>query len=219
LPVEASNCVSREDSVNEYDEPKLVRRLSQVSLKGQAAFAAACAERTFPLYERYAALTGQGNQAQLRAALDAAWKAVGTEVSREDLARWRKVAGALVPDDEDPGWIDETAYGQNGAAAIAYTLSTHLTGNPQDAGWAARQLYEAADYAAQRQLGDLDINDPRAEDALRATLVVQEALFGIQEVLAFVNDKSEVTCQDAVRLKRQAYDAGERLAKFTLRSS
>jgi hypothetical protein len=182
----------------------LVRRLAAASPADRAAFATAVAERLFGLYARYAERTGTTTD-DLRAALDEAWDAAAGEPSPEDLARWQDIAEGLVPDEEDDGWVDESAYGQNGAAAVAYALRTHLGGDPQEAAWAARQLYDAADYAAQRQVEDLDLNDPRAEDTLLATPVVQEALAGIEQDLAGA-------VEDGAALRARAQEGGVRLA-------
>ena len=81
-------------------------------------------------------------------------------------------------------------------------------GDPQEAAWAARQLYDAADYAAQRQIADLDLNDPRAEDALLATPVVQEALAGIEQDLAGAVEDGA----GSEALRPRAQEGGERLA-------
>jgi uncharacterized protein YjaG (DUF416 family) len=202
-------------SVLHYDEPELVGRLSNASPEGRALFAAASAERLFPLYERYAARTGQEALAQLRTALDAAWEAVGAEAAPEDLARWQEVAEALVPDEDDEGWVEDAAYGQNAAAAVAYALRTRLTDDPQEAAWAARQIYDAADYAAQQIDDNLDFNDPGADEAVLATPVVQEALRAIQENLSLVPDADQVTREELARLKQDAHHAGQRLAQLT----
>jgi hypothetical protein len=137
-----------------------VERLAAAPSRARARFAAACAERLFGLYE--------DPPERLRAALDAAW-------AGEDVVRWQAVAESLVPDD-DP-------YGENAAAAVAYALRTWATDDPQEAAWAARQIYDAADYAAQRQLEELDLSAPDAEDQLADRPVVQEALAGIDETL------------------------------------
>ena len=82
--------------------------------------------------------------------------------------------------EEDDDWVLESGYAQSAAAAVAYALRTRITDNPQEAAWAARQIYDAADYAAQRKLEDLDLNEPGAEDALADQPVVQEALAGVE---------------------------------------
>ncbi len=151
--------------------------------RARALFAASCAERLFGLYERA--------PGQLRAALEAAWEG-------EDVARWQQVAEGLVSD-EDP-------YGENAAAAVAYALRTWMTDEPREAAWAARQVYEAADFAAQRQLEELDLNAPGAEDQLADRPVVQEALAGIADDLA-----AALAGTPAADLRRAAREGSARL--------
>jgi|GEM_PF-4565762 len=73
----------------------------------------------------------------------------------------------------------EAGYAQNGIAAIAYAARAWLDGQPHDAAWAAKQVYEAADFAAQTQMDDGDVFSPEVEDALRSAPVVQTALGAI----------------------------------------
>ncbi len=162
--------------------------------RARALFAAGCAERLFALYEH----AGQGDPERLRAALDAAWDG-------DDVARWQAVAEELVPA-EDDDWVLATAYAENAATAVAYALRTRATDAPQEAVWAARQVYEAADFAAQRQLEELDLNAPGAEDRLADLPVVQEALAGIAEDLA-----AALANTPAAELKRASRAGSARL--------
>ena len=134
-----------------YDEALLVVELSRLTPATRVMFAASCAERLRPLYGRYQEVSDEANPDQLDAALEAAWGAASGAMPRDALSAWQVVAEGLVPDEDDESWVDEFAYGQNGAAAVAYALRTALTSDPQEAAWAARQVYEAADFAAQRQ--------------------------------------------------------------------
>ncbi len=88
----------------------------------------------------------------------------------------------MVPVDEGE-WILETGYGQNAAAAVAYAVRTWLTEDPQEGVWAARQVYEAADYGAQRSLPGLDLNAAGAEETLFQSRIVQAAVTGLAEDL------------------------------------
>jgi hypothetical protein len=194
--------------VRRYDEAALARRLADLPARARAAFAAAVAERLFALYTRYADATGTSPQ-ELGDALDGAWDALASAAEKQRLERWRDLAEALVPDEEDEGWVTESAYGQNGAAAVAYALRTQLADDPQEAVWAARQLYEAADYAAQQQIPDLDLNDPGAEDALLSAAVVQEALAALEEDLAAV---AGGVSDDVADVRQRARDGADRLA-------
>jgi hypothetical protein len=160
------------------------------------------------LYEHFAATTGQGDVAQLRAALDAAWAAL--DGAADGLARWEDVAMALVPEEEDDAWEIESAYAENAAAAVSYALRTRGTGELDPAIWTAVQAYEASDFAAQRLLEPLTYTDPGGEEALRGHPVVQEALAGINTDLeaALENPPAE----EIPRLRAPAHQGGEALA-------
>jgi hypothetical protein len=172
-----------------YDEAQLVRDLSAETKAARAAFAAASAERLQPLYTWFHEVSGQGDPAVLRAALDAVWDLVLGLRAPDDLDRLQDAAESLVPDEEDDGWVEQSAYAQNAAAAVAYAVRSWISDDPEEAGWAARQLYEAADYAAQQETDDL--NAPGAEDALLARPVVQEALEGIRADLQAISSSGD----------------------------
>jgi hypothetical protein len=198
-----------------YDESELVKALSGTPRNARVMFAAACAERLQPLYAWFHETSGQGDPDGLRAALDAAWQAVLEPAGSEDLGQWQEAAELLVPDEEDEGWVDQSAYAQNAAAAVAYALRSWSADEPQDAGWAARQVYEAADYAAQRQLEDLDLNAPGAEDALLGRPVVQEALEGLGQDLRDVS-RPGPTEQVAREVREKARAGGAKLARLVV---
>jgi len=183
-----------------YDEVQLVQALSAETKAVRAAFAAASAERLQPLYEWFHEACGQGDPATLRAGLDAVWELVRGLPAPDGLPQLQQAAESLVPD-EDDDWAEQSAYAQNAAAAVTYALGSWIDDDPQQAGWAARQLYEAADYAAQQEIGDL--NSPGAEAALLARPVVQEALEGIQEDLRAVSRPG-----DPLQIAQEVRDAG-----------
>ena len=199
----------------QYDEADLVRRLAAMSKPARVMFAAACAERLQPLYQRFHDLTGQGDPDNLAATLDAVWRVALAGRDQEGLAQWQSLAEDLVPDEEGDSWTPESAYGQHGAAAVAYAVRTWLADDPADAGWAARQVYEAADYAAQ-QRPELDLNEPDAEQEVLAQPVVQEALAGLAADLAAVDHANHELAGVAAQLREQAHDGGERLARLAI---
>lgn len=177
-------------------------------------FAAACAERLQPFYAAFHRASGQGSPEQLRQALEAVWAAAADGDQGEDVAHWESVTYDLVPQEEDPGWADVTPLGENAATAVAYALRTWSADDPQEAAWAARHVYEAADYAAQRQLPDLDLNGPGAEDELLGRSVVQEALTGLQADLSAVSATDQPDRIVARGLRERAGQGGERLARL-----
>jgi hypothetical protein len=162
-------------AVDRYDEAVILRRLELLTRSSKTAFAGACAERLWPLVERYASAAGvaAAQISALRAGLDAVWRsALG---SPEDLASVQALAESLAPKEDDQ-WVFEVGYGQNAIAAVAYAACTWLTDESQEAVWAARQVYEAADYGAQRQLSDLGAYSADLEDDLRDSSVVRGAV-------------------------------------------
>jgi uncharacterized protein YjaG (DUF416 family) len=165
-----------------YDESEIGARLGMLERFNRTAFAAACAERLWPLFERYVRVTGEGDSVVMRAVLDRVWLAVqGRDAG--DLSQAQAEVEAMVPTDEGE-WVFEMGYGQNAAASVAYAVRTWLRHDPQEAVWAAQQVYEAADYAAQRSLADLDLNSAAAEAELFNSEIVQVALAGLAADLA-----------------------------------
>ena len=134
-----------------YDENLLAKDIRHLDRESRTAFAAACAERLWPLVERYAAAVALpwSEVRILREALDSAWDAAIYTHSISGLEEVIDSVESLAPF-EDEGWVLESGYAQNGIAAIAYALRSWLSNDPQQAVWAARQVYEAADYAIER---------------------------------------------------------------------
>jgi hypothetical protein len=149
-----------------------------------------------PLYAWFHEASGQGDPAVLRAALDTVWDLVLGLPAPDDLSQLQDAAESLVTDDEDPEWVDQTAYAQNAAAAVAYAVRTWISDDPEDAVLAATQLYEAADYAAQQEI---DLNAPGAEDTILGQPIVQQALKGIQEDLQSVTKASFKEAQETAK--------------------
>jgi len=191
-----------------YDEARIAEVCRTFGRSALTAFAAACAERLWPLVERYGSVTPLPEQSilTLRYALDAVWRTAGG--SDEDLAQARDVAESMVPF-EDEDWTIEAGYAQNAIAAIAYAARAWLSDDPQEAVWAARQLYEAADYGAQQSSGDgLREYTPVVEGELLDTRIVREA------VTALVEDLASALSQGPEVLRRRAKQAAPDFARL-----
>lgn len=183
-----------------YDEGGIARVVGSLGRDARTAFAAACAERLWPLVERYASVVSlpEGDRHILRRALDLAWDAAGAGGSEEDMNRAGEEAESLVPY-EDDDWVLESGYAQNGIAAIAYAIRSWLSDDPQAAVWAARQVYEAADYGAQHmRSAAVRAYSADVEAEFARTPVVQAAISGIDEDLVAAGEESaEVVRQRA----------------------
>jgi hypothetical protein len=130
-----------------YDEAALARDLARVGTNSRVVFAASCAERLLPAYAEYCARVGRGDQAALPEILGQIWQhLLGDEMSTEELRLALRRCMALIPGEDDEPWVDEQAYADDAVSAIAYTLRALENGDPQEAAWAARRVYEAADH-------------------------------------------------------------------------
>lgn len=166
-------------TTDQFDEPALLRQLDRLDRPLKTAFAGACAERLWPLVQRFAskaALPADQVKA-LRTALDAVWRSCTG--GSEDIAGVQLLAESMVPGEDDQ-WVFEAGYGENGIAAVAYAARTWLTNEPQEAVRAARQLYEAADYGAQQRLLEVTEYSVDVEGDLRHSAVVRGALNAIR---------------------------------------
>jgi len=196
-----------------FDENGIVRQLEQVAKPVRGAFAAAAAERLMPMYLRFHERTTQGDPARLENALEAAWRGVSGQSRDDELGSWQAVAEALVPD-EDDSWTDDSAFAQHAAAAVAYALRSLRSTDPREAGWAARQVYEAADYAELARKGAVDINEPGAERRILTSDLVQFALAGIHEDLAAALAAGGRANDIPASMRVRAREGGQRLRQL-----
>jgi hypothetical protein len=184
-------------TVTDYDERAIVATLDAAPVLAKVRFAAACAERLVPVYQRFCDSTGQGDVHVLRGALDLAWSlGAGGSAARQAVSDAQTASEALVPHDDDDDWVFASAYAQNAAAAVAYALRTWLADSAQEAAWAARQVYEAADYGAEAADGE-------------GAQVVEEVLAAIAADLRAAGDET-VSVEE---LRAGAARGGARLAE------
>jgi hypothetical protein len=133
-----------------YDEGLIRASLAGLTARRRVAFACAMAECLLPMTEQVSGEADRGEVIALRGALDVAWRVVaGEEPSASELVAARDLAMVLVPDDQNEDWATLSPLRQNAAAAVAYALDSSLRQDPQDAAWAALQVYEATDYLVQ----------------------------------------------------------------------
>ncbi|MFV0462659.1 MAG: hypothetical protein ACK5MP_05600 [Nostocoides sp.] len=147
----------------------------------------------------------EGDRHILRSALDLAWEAAGGGGSEEDVRGAGEVTESLVPY-EDDGWVLESGYAQNGIAAIAYANRSWLGDGPQEAVWAARQVYEAADYGAQQiKPAAVHAYSAEVEAELALTPVVRAAIRGISEDLVAAGKESAEVVRQRARTAAGAF--------------
>jgi uncharacterized protein YjaG (DUF416 family) len=171
-----------------YEEARLVGDLSKLPPVARATFAAACAERMLALYRWFHERTGRGDPVVLEGALAALWTdLVGGDST--GLEAQQNVAEELVPY-EDDSWVDECAFAQHAAAAVAYAIRCRLTSEEQEAGWAARQVYEALDLWVTTR-DDVDVNAAGVEDRITADPLIQAELARQQREIEQLREASD----------------------------
>ncbi len=137
-----------------YKEADLVRALARVAVRLRVAFAAACAERLLPAYEDFCKRARRGDQTALSGILKRVWEhLLSQEMTAEQIRTELNRCMALIPGEDDEPWVDEQAYAEDAASAVAYTLRALESREPQEAAWAARRAYEAADHYVTHRIG------------------------------------------------------------------
>lgn len=131
-----------------FDENSIKKRLTLLPINLRTLFAVTCAERLFPAYERFSDKTGRGNVDILRRILDKLWMGLMgvQQYSEQIIAADLHNRMLLVPKESDGEWLNEQAWAEDAVACLSYSLRTRLSGDAQDAAWAARRVYDAVDY-------------------------------------------------------------------------
>lgn len=167
------------------------------------AFAAACAERLIPFYLCY---TKQLNISftPYFSALDYIWNCLRAMKCDELEVRRLSIECERVLPNEDDAWKAGCPYADDATAAILYCLRLILTGDQQEAIWAAKRAYEVADNFVMSH-SDYDIDSPDDELKILHHPVVQKEitrqlfdLYQLQRVSAELSDWQRL-CNDIRR--------------------
>jgi uncharacterized protein YjaG (DUF416 family) len=127
-----------------FDEQILKSELSRLPAQSRVAFAASSAQRLISAYRAFAKISGQP-AAQLEDPLEYVWTHLLTQPQRGEVKCVLAEVMALIPAEDGPGWTPLVAYAEDAVSAVAYCLRCLLSGEAQDAAWAARRVYEALD--------------------------------------------------------------------------
>jgi hypothetical protein len=127
----------------DFDESDLIARLARLPSKLRVAFAALCAERQLPNYIQFSERSGWGNPTVLKDALESIWRDVqGQPLTKAELETILERCEPFIPTGEEDT-KEETAYAEDAATSLAYTIEARLTDDPQKAAWAARRAFNA----------------------------------------------------------------------------
>jgi uncharacterized protein YjaG (DUF416 family) len=159
-----------------YNEELLAADLDRLAVPLRVVFAAACAERLKPAYEKFSKETGRGNPAKLAAILSQLWEDLeGNELSPSQLQEGIESCMELIPQEDDGPWIPAQAVAEDAAAALAYALRCRQSGEAQEAAWSARRAYEAVDHFVISREG-IDVNRAESERVVLSDPIVQSEL-------------------------------------------
>lgn len=157
-----------------YDEGEIIHKLDQLEPRAKVAFAAACAERQIPGYIVFSQQTGRGDPHSLIDILERVWRdGLGDKMSEDEVQRELDRCMALIPQENEGPWVNEQAYAEDAASAVAYALRARSTGESQEAAYAARVAYEALDHHVINRLGIEDDGHVLAHPVVQAELARQ----------------------------------------------
>lgn len=124
---------------------RLKQRLTALSSRHRAAFAALCAERQYGTYAYVSRHEPSRQPDVLRKAIDRCWAFIrGEEVSSDELIALKEAIDQLIPNlDEDMSGFASLIL--NATATVSYLLNTCLTGSVEDAVFAGECARNAVD--------------------------------------------------------------------------
>jgi uncharacterized protein YjaG (DUF416 family) len=184
--------------IERFDEAELIAKLKRLPVSFRAIFATACAERLMPTYRLFHSESGDGDPVAMSRALEDQWcNPVLPEVHKEVYEQQLEKIMGLIPQDDEIGasLTEKATYAQESGMSLAYALSARLTGEPQEAAWAARVAYEALDnFIINRE--DIDTNKPGGEQKVISHPIVQTELGRQQRDLDELLDSSSQDVQE-----------------------
>ena len=189
-----------------FDIKAIDETLSSMSPLQRVAFAVACAERLFAIYQLHPK-QHPGELVAARAALDQIWngmqsRKIGQHLAYvDDAEEWLR--------GEDAKWNPLNPLADNAIASIVFACQCFETGESEPAKWAAVQTYEAADYVA-HTLARIDFESLEGADAIQCSACVQTELERQRNLLSVVtrlqNNSPDLVEDLKQRSMTEAYD-------------
>ncbi|GLQ98158.1 DUF416 family protein [Dyella mobilis] len=158
-----------------FDEPSLVQRLSTLQIKSAITFALCCATRQLNAYEAYADKFAPEARAVPRRIVEKLWEFVDS--AKSDDTHWSeqlKIVESLYPE-EQTDWAPLHIYSEHTLYSLTYVIRCLMTCDVQEAAYAARVAYIAADQAAIRAIEE-SRDSLNFEQLVLASDVVQKEL-------------------------------------------
>ena len=156
-----------------FDETALARRLEGLPHLARVAFATACAARMRIPYRQALGQFSVDRPDVLDDALSHLW-AYSLSGAQVDWTAWSESLIEQIPPEDDMA-NSACQVMDDALAAAAYAARTARGGDPAEAAYSARRLYDAVDAYAQRSLAFTEFT-PEIERALSDHPVVQQEL-------------------------------------------
>lgn len=169
-----------------FSEVELIDHLSKLSTPAMVAFALAAATRQLPVLEHVTRDSPSAAAGTPRKVASTLWSALGP--SAIGTTNWGTLLDetlSLLPEEGDFS-SRAGALADDAMASLAYALRCQIKPSAQEAAWAARRAYEAADQAA-IWLSNVTPGTPHAEALLLAHPVVQRELQRQQMDIQYLN--------------------------------
>lgn len=158
-----------------FDKQRLLADLQRMSPYLRVVFAAACAERQMPAYRIFRRGRVSDSSDDLMRALDEVWTNP-IQGDGPELRRQLEACMQLVPREEFvTPWTEQASYAQDAGISVAYALRTRISGEAEDAAWAAQTAYELLDlFVINRE--DIDASLSGGEECVLAHPLIQAEL-------------------------------------------
>lgn len=173
-----------------FEEGRLVKELAKLHSREKVAFATAAAARQMSNYERYVRENDPSENIPFHKISEDLWFALRT--GSTDSAVWASTLAeimGLLPEERDRSSIWD-ALAENALTSLAYAVRCLLKPVAEEAAWAARHSYEAADQATIHAIR-MSRTLPLTEGNISAHLFVQRELARQQRDLALLLGKPD----------------------------
>ncbi|MBP1153175.1 DUF416 family protein [Methylocaldum sp. RMAD-M] len=197
-----------------FSESVLKTVLDQLSKEAKCAFAVSCAQRIFPCYAEYARVANRKptDLSTYSEALSYVWDATKSRIIDPTVVNSLLERCMAVLPTEDDAWEVGVPYAEDAAATVVYCLRLLLTGDTQDAIWAARRVYEAVDNFV-INAHKIDVSSQDGEKAvLNHPLVKNELMRQCRDLdeIVVASRATEAAFNEAVEILRERSKAESR---------
>jgi len=184
---------------NRFDEASLLKQLTHLPAVSRLVLALCCTTRQSGAYEHFAERFAPETQSYVKGIIVQLWDmVVGDEFDKTDWEVVLEKVMELLPEEQEQ-WEPFLVYAEHAISSLAYTIRCLLKSEAQEAVWAARRAYEAADQAAIRDLG-VQTGSADSEARILAHPIVQRELQRQERDLRLLQSTSSRQTLNALKI-------------------